>query len=274
MPNSRKTSLGLLATFLVLAALAVAGASAPSRNPVLELLAPDGMKLSASQLADQDTSAGLSRMIAALEASHRPVPTYLRLVADEYAPKPRQTATFAVGCYWEGERDFGGLDGVLATRTGLVGRDEVVELEFDPAVLDYAQLLGRAQHMGCFRRVYARDANQQQQASTAAAPLIRSARPIDAHTRQHFHLWLHPEYHYLPLTALQATKINAALYARQDPAPFLSPAQEALRDRIAKVLARGRDARDSLDDLEPRRDRPGLGEYCRRLQSRLAALGA
>lgn len=273
MPDHRRSLLLPLATVALLATFALR-ASAPTHNAILELLAPSGLKFTANELDNPDTSAGLARMIASLEASRRPVPRYLRLVADEYAPSPRQTATFAVRCYWEGERDLGKLDGVLASRTGVIGHDEVVEVEYDPALMSYSELVAKAQRLSCFRKVYARDTHQRLEAAALVAGVVaRSDAPVDTSTQQQFHLSMHPEYHYLPLTSLQATRLNAALFAHDDPEQFLSPAQQRLKDRIAKVLSRGRDARDSFDGLTPRRDRAGLPGYCRTLQARLAALG-
>lgn len=275
MTNRRTASLLWIATVGIIVVVAVVRPVAPAHNPVLELFAPPGLNLSPAQLDDVNTSAGLARMVKTLAASHRAVPEYLRLVADEYAPKPRQTATFAVGCYWDGERDLGRLNGVLATRTGMIGHDEVVELDYDPAVMSYSDLVSTARRMSCFRSVYARDGQQQREAArVASGAVVRSDQPVDTHNQQQFHLSMHPEYFYLPLTALQATKVNAALFAHEDPDQFLSPAQLSLRDRMARVLARGRDAAGSFDRLTPRRNREDLAGYGRMLQSRLAALGA
>ena len=67
-------------------------------------------------------------------------------------------ATFAAGCYWGPEASFREVRGVTATRVGFIGghteapsyrevcsgatgHAEAVEVEFDPAVLSYEQLL-------------------------------------------------------------------------------------------------------------------------------------
>lgn len=199
-------------TLVALIALAGAGVAAkfaifPAPNPLLRILAPDGITLSREELANPDTGAGLARMATLLQAAHRPIPEYLRLVCDEYSGRPRQTARFAVGCYWEGERELGKIPGVVATRTGNVGRDEVVEVRFDPSVVDAAALDARAMRLTCYRGV----------------PGTQAALVEDA--EQQHTLANHPEFAGIPLTPLQRTRVNAALWEHRDLSPLLSPSQ-------------------------------------------------
>lgn len=179
----------------------------PRPNPLLAILEPDEITLTRAQLANPNTGAGLAEMVRMMEAAHRPVPQYLRLVADEYSGRPRQTARFSVGCYWEGERELGKMPGVVASRTGMIGADEVVEVHYDPAVTDAASLSTKVHRLACFRGI----------PSTQAA-LVED--PEQQHS-----LANHPEFAHVLLTPLQRTKVNAALWDHQDLRPFLSPAQ-------------------------------------------------
>jgi hypothetical protein len=200
---------------LALVAAGVAGKMAyfPAANPLLRILAPDGITLSRAQLANANTGAGLAEMVRLLERAHRPVPQYLQMVCDEYSGRPTETARFSVGCYWEGERELGKVDGVMASRTGTIGKDEVVELKFDPKVVDAAALAQRATRMTCFRGV-----------PSTQATLTED--PEQQHT-----LANHPEFAGVPMTPLQRTKVNAALWDHQDISRFLSPKQLDLLQR-------------------------------------------
>ena len=73
-------------------------------------------------------------------------------------PDPIQIALFGLGCFWGAERKFWQQPGVYSTAvgyaagftpnptyeevcTGLTGHNEVVQVVFDPTLLDYEQLL-------------------------------------------------------------------------------------------------------------------------------------
>lgn len=88
--------------------------------------------------------------------SMRPTPTAIREY-DTQAPASgiTETATFGVGCFWGPDAQFGALDGVIRTRVGYAGgtkvdptyhslgdHTEVFQLDFDPDVVSYTDLLG------------------------------------------------------------------------------------------------------------------------------------
>lgn len=245
-------------SFAALLLVCGVGAGLKSRahqNSVLRMLAPEGVKISDEQMAGADTAAGVAEFVAILKKDRRPVPAYLRLVCEEYAAKPRESATFAVGCYWEGERDLGKLKGVVFSRTGMLGGDEVVQVRFDPAVIDYARLAGAVRKMSCYRGVRPREADL-----------------IPDPEQQHY-LTMHPEYCFLPLTAGQATKVNAALGTGADADQFLSPAQLSLRKRLASGIALSGGSADWLSEVRPDRSRDRLAAYADALEDFLASWG-
>lgn len=78
---------------------------------------------------------------------------------DEAAPSPAatETAAFGLGCFWGPDAQFGALDGVVRTRVGYAGgttpeptyhdlgdHTEVVQVDYDPGVVSYRELVGLA----------------------------------------------------------------------------------------------------------------------------------
>jgi len=230
-------------------------AFARPRNAVLVLFAPAGVELSDAEWADANTAAGLDRLVGELSAEHRAVPGYLAALRDEYAGKPTESASFAVGCYWEGERDLGKLDGVVASRTGMLGSDEVVQVRFDPRVIDEAKLVATVKAMSCYRGLRPGDAK------------------LALDPQQQHDLSMHPEYFFLPLTAMQATKVNAALGAGDNPDVLLSPMQIRLKTRLAAAIAKTGGTPDWVGELQPDRSQNGLPDYLRSLEASLAIDG-
>jgi hypothetical protein len=228
-------------------------------NPVVRFLGKDEKDIIPRKDGVYSTPELIGRMMAALNKAGRPVPEYLKLANAEANPAAREKAVFAMHCYWEGERLLGALDGVLATRIGMLNGAEVVEVEFDPTVIDYRQLLDKAVSLECAHRVFTRTDRQQEIARQAVGDkVVRTDNAIDANTQQQYHLSLQPAYHYLPLTQLQATQVNAVLAEGKSPDRFLSPGQIAMKKRLAELSLH--DSK-KLSGLKPDRTPGGIVAY-------------
>ena len=224
-------------------------------NPVVRFLKDDEKDVIARKDGVYGTPELLSRMMESLKKAGRPVPEYLKLATFEANPSAREKAVFAMYCYWEGERLLGELDGVLATRIGMLSGAEVVEVEFDPTVVTFVKLLEKANTLQCATQVFTRNELQQAKAKAVVGNrAVRSDTAIDVNTQQQYHLSLKPSYYLLPLTPLQATKVNAALGAGTSPDKFLTPGQIGLQKRIAAEPKR-------FSNVEPDRSEKGLPVY-------------
>jgi Thioredoxin-like len=231
----------------------------PWNNPVVRFLSADEKDIIPRKDGVYTTPELLARMTAALKKAGRPVPEYLKLANAEANPAAREKAVFAMHCYWEGERLLGAMDGVLATRIGMLQGAEVVEVEFDPTVASYRQLLEKAVSLECAHQVFTRNDRQHDLARQVVGnKAVRTDAAIDADTQQQYHLSLKPAYHYLPLTQLQATKVNAALAAGESPDRFLSPGQLAMHKRMEELLPRDT---KKLAGLKPDRAPTGIVAY-------------
>jgi hypothetical protein len=132
-------------------------------------------------------------------------------------------------CYWSGEACLGGIRGVVGSQTGHLGGGEVVEIEFDPDVVSYKDLVAEVRRRGCADRVFALSTSQRDTARqlfgdrvTSDRGPLRAARARD----QKYYLRRSPLKD-LDLTPRQAVRVNAAMAAGLDPGPHLSPRQRA-----------------------------------------------
>lgn len=247
----------------------------PYSNPVVRFVDASGKDVVAREAGDWTTQTLVARMAGALRAAGRAVPAYLALAAAEYKPSARETACLAMGCYWTGEKAIGAIDGVLRTRIGFLARSEVVEVTFDPQVVDFASLLARAK-AGCgAHRVFARTDQQAEAAKAVDGVRVhRTNQPaVTDKTVQKYNMAFRPQYWYLPLTESQAARVNSAIASRKAPDVFLSPTQLALKRRIEAVLAAGKSLPrrpPAFPRLKPDRSAAGIVGYAAELETFLA----
>lgn len=215
-------------------------------NPVVRFLDARGQDLIPRQDGVWDSYGIATRMLAALGAAGRPLPQYLALAAEEEDPAPTEQATFGMHCYWEGEANFGQLEGVLATRAGWDGSEEVVEVTYRPSRIRREVLEQRAQSAQC--------------RAQPRPPQRDVAEPERKHYLRQSPMNL------LPLTPLQVVRVNAALGLQRDPSAWLSPRQRALLDRIQET---DRKKDDALEGLQRPESLAGLARYEAELRARL-----
>jgi hypothetical protein len=228
-------------------------------NPVVRFLDADERDLLPRKEGVWNSETILKRMCLALRQADREVPEYLRLLTAELKPSIREKAVFAMGCYWEGEKRLGALEGVLATRIGMLQKREVVEVEFDSIALEFKNLLTKAKEMECLNRVFTRTDAQQKIAEKLTDKLAeRSDEEIDARTTQKHHLAHSPVYVWLPLTPLQATRVNAAIARDESPDRYLFPSQLKYKARLEAYATR---VPFLLKDATPARTLEGFPQY-------------
>ena len=128
-------------------------------------------------------------------------------------------------------------------------------------------LVEKAAEMQCTQRVFVRaDEHLAIAQAVVGKNAVRSDAAIDARTTQQYHLAHSPELHYLPLTRLQATRVNAALAGKKKPDDLLSPDQRRQADRIRELLARDP---KRLAALTPDRSPEGIAKYAGLLEAAL-----
>lgn len=213
----------------------------PMNNPVVRIIDADRKPL-APRIADDFSPAGIvGAMTTALRKTGKEIPGYLKLLEEEAVAKSGspERAVFAMGCFWEGEAKLGALSGVVESRIGTLKGREVVEVTFDPRRVTYETLVKKALEMKCADHVFTRsEAQQVVAAKLAKDKAVFTNEVIKYEKEQKHHLFATP-YRLLPMTLIQASRVNAALAQNQDPAPYLSPRQLELFEKI-KAKPNGR----------------------------------
>ena len=214
-------------------------------NPVVRFLDARGHDVIAR--ADELYSAHeiALRLAEALRAAGRPVPVYLALTVEETQSAHRREATFDMFCFWEGEAKLGALPGVLGVRAVNTGAGESVRVTYDESRLTREQLVRAARQQQCAVQIGAGAAGQ-----TAGGS-------------DHLHALAAAPLRWLPLTPMQAMRVNAALAAGRDGLECLSPRQRELAERAATLAP---NASRKLAGLTRPDDLDGLAAYERRLR--------
>lgn len=204
----------------------------------------------------------------ALKAAKQDVPICLQLVRLEHSSN-RHLASFAMHCYWEGEVQFGQLDGVIETSSASYDNREIVNVFYDPSIVDYEKLVKHAIKVRCASRVYART-REQSRIAKELAPELADVIPKDELGKpakasdQKYYLEASP-LRLLPLTRLQRVRVNSALGRRMDPRIFLSRSQIQMADWIQKVS----EDNSLMLELHKAQKEMGLNKYSEFVKQRM-----
>jgi len=196
-------------------------------NPVVRIMTPERQEL-VSRLSGDYTKAGLvGAMITALESNNNTVPPYLSLLAQELNVKSgsRERAVFAMHCFWIGEGKLANIKGVISTKPGFMGGHEVVELEFNPKIISFEDLVKKGKSNNVASHIFTVNSGQ----SAVAKDIVgegsvspRSSFRADSRPKYYLSGTL---YSYVPMTNLQIARVNASLGSLRSPDSFLSPRQ-------------------------------------------------
>ena len=173
-------------------------------------------------------------MRLALQVEDLEVPNYLSLLEDELLAEETGTesAVFSMYCFWSGEREIGKLDGVLETQAGFMNGREVVKVKFDPEKIEYKNLLKNANQASCASHVYTDDANQAKESEQVIGRGAASETGNFRQDREPKYYLGKTVYRFIPMTQLQAVKVNSLIGQRQLPDSILSPRQLTLLKKI------------------------------------------
>lgn len=189
-------------------------------NPVIRIVDHKGLDLVSRQPDFRSMSKTLASLAKGITASGHEVPTYLDLMLEEADAGENGNLTdvyFSMYCFWSGEKEIGGLDGVLSTEAGYMHGQEVVRVSYRPDRVKLADLYQKAGKKGCADDVYG---------SVRAGEniVVKPAGPYRKDKEDKYYIY-GSAYKTIPMTELQKMKVNRALGTGRNPDIYLSPRQ-------------------------------------------------
>ncbi len=201
-------------------------------NPVVRIVSSDKKNL-VPRLSGNYSSLGvLQTIITAMDQIGLAVPQYLELFEEELISKALETekVTFSMYCFWTGEGNFGQIPGVVSTKSGFMDSREVVQVEYSPEVISFKKLLEKALREDMFDHVYTHNDKQKRVAqSLLEGKQIHSRSTFRADHQPKYYL-SRTQYRSVPMTPLQASRVNSTIGKGKSPDFLLSPRQLAILD--------------------------------------------
>jgi hypothetical protein len=115
-------------------------------------------------------------------------------------------------CFWECEARFGQLPAIVSSRAGFLHNEEVVELQFDSAVLSRAALIGEALRLQCANHVFSRSPEEHAVAvKVAGNRALLTTAPFRASEKDTKYYLKASPHRGEQLTELEQLRVNTAL---------------------------------------------------------------
>lgn len=236
-------------------------------NPVVRFVDASGRDVIAREDGVWSTDGIAQRMASALRAAKREVPAWLSLAVQETEPSSVERVTFAMHCYWVGQAALGGLDGVVGVKPGSIEGHEVVEVSYRPSRLALADLVKKSDALDCAVKVFAASEADAKIARSVVGDRAKVASEMSkAPASEYLYHLQHSNLRFLPLTELQATRVNSDLGLGRAPSRWLTPTQTAL---LVRVDAKLRAKPDALAGVMRPALTAKLADYSRELSARL-----
>lgn len=203
-------------------------------NPVVRILDANRNNLAARVAGNYTPLAVLNAMLTGLEKSNLVIPTYLAILREELQSKALGTkvATLSMYCFWTGEKELGKIPGVVSTEAGFMAGREVVQVEYNPRLLSFENLVESGSKVKCADGVFTADTQEQEKVEKVLGKgKVKAPAAYRADPESKYYLY-QSHYRYLPMTELQAARANSLMANGKSPEEVLSPRQIELARQI------------------------------------------
>lgn len=198
-------------------------------NPVFRIIDEKGKDIQPRHSGQYTAASVVKAINTALIKTNRLIPGYLSLLEAELNAETDELY-LEMYCFWSGEKNIGSQPGVVYTEAGYSNGKEVVRVVFDQNQTSADQVVASARKTGNADAIHVK-AGHKIKAETEIKSLPLKNYAID----KDLHYYLkNSVYANLPLTPMQATRINSALGTGSEVKALLSPKQLAMLQDIEK----------------------------------------
>ena len=215
-------------------------------NPVVRIVNSQKQDQFPRLAGNYSILAVLRLITSSLDQRGLAIPGYLEILEEELTARALDTRkiTFSMACFWTGEGNLGQIPGIVSTKPGFMDSKEVVVVEYSPAVVPLDKLIRQGVKKRVINHVYTNDNIQRK----IAGEIIDEVRIHPEHTftpdHQPKYYLSRTHYRFIPMTSLQATRVNSIIGKGESPDRLLSPRQVEL----AKSMS-GKDQRKTGDAI-------------------------
>lgn len=205
-------------------------------NPVVRIVGRDKKDIIPRVSGRYSQFGVVEAMKYALDLANQAIPAYLDLLHQELRAKTTGTekATFSMYCFWTGEGQYGKMEGVVSTRPGFMHGREVVEVEYNPAIISYEELAKAGREVKCAGQAYAHNKIQLAKAQKLFGPSQTDMTTKFRQDKEPKYYLSRTHYRFVPMTVTQAARANSLVGQGKNPEAVLSPKQIALA-RLVKT---------------------------------------
>lgn len=194
-------------------------------NPVFHIIDEKGKDIQPRHSGQYTAASVVKAINTALIKTNRLIPGYLSLLETELNAKTDELY-LEMFCFWSGEKNIGSQPGVVYTEPGYSNGREVVRVVFDQNQTSVDRVVSAARKTGNADAIHEKSGRK---AGTDIKSLPLKNYSID----KDLHYYLkNSVYANLPLSPMQATKVNSALGTGANPSLYLSPLQLKMLEEI------------------------------------------
>lgn len=194
-------------------------------NPVMRIIDGGGKDLIDRLSGEYKLSAVITYIRKGMQKNGKLIPLWVQNLETELTTIHTKEITMEMYCFWTGEKNLGALNGVVNTIPGFSNGKEVVKVTYNADATTAEKIINEGKKSNCADAVHSNEDFVSKNASSHDVKVKPSSK-FTPDKDLHYYL-KQSKYASIPMTAMQATKVNSYLGFGKSPEELLSPRQLA-----------------------------------------------